>query len=333
MYSNEGRGTPPPPIEKLRQLEAYAYAGNDFDIFDDTDKAVGRKAISILFTGRDGFINEQLARFRYCEIVVVTASFGAQDTLHRPVGADPSRYKQDNVCFVAFVDKPTIEKFGYQSGCFDVWNVVEYAHSGFSDSRMKARLVKALLPFHFPESKVTVWIDSKLELNKDATAVVDVLLRVNTHPKVTRVKRHEGPYEFDVAVSENHVRMDVFAEADKLTKMFHGALSVNETYDSDRSRWLSQTVKRYKEEGFQGKGLPDTGLFIRRTNAIGFELSARWAHEIVRSPFGRDQISFPYVKWIMEQRGFRDRIRVFEKCWYIAAVNEVGHASRSGTVV
>ena len=190
VYSNEGRGTPPPPIEKLRQLEAYAYAGNDFDIFDDTDKAVGRKAISILFTGRDGFINEQLARFRYCEIVVVTASFGAQDTLHRPVGADPSRYKQDNVCFVAFVDKPTIEKFGYQSGCFDVWNVVEYAHSGFSDSRMKARLVKALLPFHFPESKVTVWIDSKLELNKDATAVVDVLLRVNTHPKVTRVKRH-----------------------------------------------------------------------------------------------------------------------------------------------
>ena len=54
-------------------------------------------------------------------------------------------------------------------------------------------------------------------------------------------------------MSENHVRMDVFAEADKLTKMFHGALSVNETYDSDRSRWLSQTVKRYKEEGFQGE--------------------------------------------------------------------------------
>ena len=322
-----------PPVEKLKQLEQYAYEGRDFDIFDDTDKAVGRKAISILFSGRDGFINEQLARFRYCKIVVVTASFGGQVTLHRPIGADPTRYKQDNVCFVAFVDKPTIEKFGYQSGCFDAWNVVEYAHPGFPDSRMKARLVKALLPFHFPESKVTVWVDSKLELNEDASAVVDILLRANTHPKITRVKRHERPYEFDVAVSENHVREDVFAEADKLTKMFHGALSVNETYDSDRSRWLSQTVKRYKEEGFQGKGLPDTGLFIRRTNAVGFELSARWAHEILRSPFGRDQISFPYVKWIMEQRGFRDRIRVFEKCWYVAAVNEVGHSSRSGTVV
>lgn len=322
-----------PPVGKLKELEQYAYEGKDFGAFDDTDKAVGRKAISILFSGRDGFIDEQLARFRYCQIVVVTASFGAQDTLHRPIGADPTRYKQDDVCFVAFVDKPTIEKFGYQSGCFDAWNVVEYSHPGFPDSRMKARLVKALLPFHFPESKVTVWVDSKLELSEDATAVVDVLLRANTHPKITRVKRHERPYEFDVAVSENHVREDVFAEADKLTKMFHGALSVNETYDSDRSRWLSQTVKRYKEEGFQGKGLPDTGLFIRRTNAIGFELSARWAHEILRSPFGRDQISFPYVKWIMEQRGFGDRIRVFEKCWYVAAVNEVGHASRSGTVV
>ena len=59
---------------------------------------------------------------------------------------------------------------------------------------MKARLVKSAFAFHFPESKVTVWIDSKLELNKDATAVVDVLLRVNTHLKVTPRKRHEGPY-------------------------------------------------------------------------------------------------------------------------------------------
>ena len=81
--------------------------------------------------------------------------------------------------------------------------------------------------------------------------------------------------------------MDVFAEADKLTKMFHGALSVNETYDSDRSRWLSQTVKRYKGR-VPGK-VCHAGLFIRRTNAIGFELSARWAHEIVRSPFGRTE--------------------------------------------
>ncbi|CAL6398244.1 unnamed protein product [Bathycoccus prasinos] len=283
-----------PPVGKLKELEQYAYEGKDFGAFDDTDKAVGRKAISILFSGRDGFIDEQLARFRYCQIVVVTASFGAQDTLHRPIGADPTRYKQDDVCFVAFVDKPTIEKFGYQSG------------------RMKARLVKALLPFHFPESKVTVWVDSKLELSEDATAVVDVLLRANTHPKITRVKRHERPYEFDVAVSENHVREDVFAEADKLTKMFHGALSVNETYDSDRSRWLSQTVKRYKEEGFQGKGLPDTGVVHSKDECD-------WVRV-------KRQISFPYVKWIMEQRGFGDRIRVFEKCWYIAAVNEVGHA-------
>ena len=88
VYSNEGR-TPPPPIEKLRQLEAYAYAGNDFDIFDDTDKAVGRKAISILFTGRDGFI-EQLARFRYCEIVVVTASLA-----HRIHYTDQARIRVD----------------------------------------------------------------------------------------------------------------------------------------------------------------------------------------------------------------------------------------------
>ena len=52
-----------PPVGRLKHLEQYAYEGKDFGAFDDTDKAVGRKAISILFSGRDGFIDEQLARF------------------------------------------------------------------------------------------------------------------------------------------------------------------------------------------------------------------------------------------------------------------------------
>lgn len=41
-----------PPVGKLKELEQYAYEGKDFGAFDDTDKAVGRKAISILFSGR-----------------------------------------------------------------------------------------------------------------------------------------------------------------------------------------------------------------------------------------------------------------------------------------
>lgn len=315
----------------LDRIERYARDGAKYGMFDDRDEAVGRKALAVMFSGRGEFVGKTLRRFKECETVVVTASFGAQDTLHEPVGADPTWYGLDKVCFVAFVDKPTVEKFGYGE-CEDVWNVVEYSHPGFPDSRMKARLVKALLPFHFPHSKVTVWVDSKLTLNDDPSAIVDVLLELNTHPRKTMTMNLERVFKYDVAVSENHVREDVFAEADKLTKMFHGALSVNETYDSDRTRWLSQTVKRYKDEGFKGRGLPDTGLFIRRTTPVGFELSIRWAHEILRAPFGRDQISFPYVKWIMEQRGFKNRIRVFEKCFYVAAVNEVGHASRSGVV-
>ena len=58
---------------------------------------------------------------------------------------------------------------------------------------------------------------------------------------------------------------------------------------------VATDVARYKAEGFRGRGLPDTGLFLRRHDARGAAFSALWAHELLSSPFGRDQISYPYV--------------------------------------
>ena len=51
-------------------------------MFDDRDEAVGRKALAVMFSGRGEFVGKTLRRFKECETVVVTASFGAQDTLH-----------------------------------------------------------------------------------------------------------------------------------------------------------------------------------------------------------------------------------------------------------
>ena len=72
---------------------------------------------------------------------------------------------------------------------------------------MKARLVKALLPYHFPHADYSIWVDSKLQMNRDPLLLIH---------------RHLHQPGADVAVSENHVRDNVFDEADKLAKMFHG---------------------------------------------------------------------------------------------------------------
>lgn len=84
------------------------------------------------------------------------------------------------------------------------------------------------------------------------------------------------PPPFFVAVSENHVRDNVFDEGEKLSKMFHANLHVNASYDDLRERLLRETVARYKAEGFRGRGLPDTGLFLRRHDAKGAAFSALW---------------------------------------------------------
>lgn len=221
---------------------------------------------------------------------------------------------------------------------------------------MKARLVKALLPYHFPHADYSIWVDSKLQLNRDPLALVGMHLFKGISNRITGGNGGGGggggdgddvAPSFFVAVSENHVRDNVFDEGEKLSKMFHANLHVNASYDNLRERLLRETVEAYRLEGFRGYGLPDTGLFLRRHDARGAAFSALWAHELLRSPFGRDQISYPYVAWVMTRqwpggqprdgRGLRGGgggggVNLFEKCWYVNGVNEVGHVQRSGTV-
>ena len=341
----------------------------------------GHRALHAMFAGHDRrrFIDRELRRFASCAVVVATVSFGAQDTLHQPLNLRAESRRGGAVCFVAFVDKPTIDKF-HLGACEGVWNVVDYGVAGFADSRMKARLVKALLPFHFPHADYSVWVDSKLQLNRDPLLLVGMHLYRGLSnrpvaggdggtgwdsiwgPSVVGRKRGSGggggvkggggaqkpaPQSFSIAVSENHVRDNVFDEGEKLAKMFYGHLHVNDTYDQRRERLLRGTVERYKAEGFHGGGLPDTGLFLRRHDAKAAAFSAIWAHELLASPFGRDQISYPYVSWVVTRRwpggaaqdgsglpggGGGGGVNLFQKCWYILGVNEVGHFQRSGVV-
>lgn len=72
--------------------------------------------------------------------------------------------------------------------------------------------------------------------------------------------------------------------------------------------------------------MPDAGLLLRAHSIKAVKFSLRWTQEILEYPFGRDQISFPFVTWRYGEGG----INLFDKCWYIQAVREDGHESRSG---
>lgn len=176
---------PPAPLPSLDALADVAesgalkvqipgYPAGDAGRWDGKP---GHRALHALFAGdeRRAFIANELKRFAFCAVVVATVSFGAQDSLHQPSNLTPASSNGGVVCFVAFVDKPTIDKFKLGS-CEGMWNVVDYGDAGFADSRMKARLVKALLPFHFPHADYSVWVDSKLQLNRDPLALVSMHL-------------------------------------------------------------------------------------------------------------------------------------------------------------
>lgn len=259
-----------------------------------------------LSTETKKFILNKLVKFQGCSLVVVTASFGAQDRLHVPLHT----IHRGGVCFVAFIDAATQRKYN-MGVCEKSWNVLVLPRVVWTDPRMKTRVVRALLPFFFPHAGFSIWVDSKLQLQEDPILLI-----------------HKHLIESDsyLAVSENHVRKNIFEEGEKLFKMLRSSLSVNETYNEFRAQHLRRCLDDYRGYSFSGDGLPDAGLLLRVHSMKAVEFSMRWAQEILEYPFGRDQISFPFVTWKYGGGG----VNLFDKCWYIQAVREVGHESRTG---
>ena len=266
-------------------------------------------ALETLFSGKEvkAFL-QALKMFESCSLVVVTASFGAQDTLHQALNVE----FRPGVCFVAFIDAETRQKYDI-GACEESWNVLELPKLLWSDPRIKARMIRALLPFFFPYASFSIWIDSKLQLQEDPVVLVNY---------------HLEKKKAWLAVSENHVRSNIYEEGEKLMKMFHSSLSINETYDKFRMQALHRCLTDYRTYGFSGEGLPDAGLFLRAHTTRALEFSLYWTQEILKYPFGRDQITFPFTVWRYGDSG----VNLFNKCWYVQAVREVGHAVRSGVV-
>jgi len=113
------------------------------------------------------FLQNSLKMFQSCSLIVATASFGAQDTLHHPL----NNKRRQGVCYVAFIDARTRKMYDMEI-CEESWYVLELPELLWSDPRMKTRMIRALLPFFFPHTTFSIWIDSKLQLQEDPIVLV-----------------------------------------------------------------------------------------------------------------------------------------------------------------
>ena len=258
------------------------------------------------------FVEGLDVKFESCKVVVATAIFGAQDDFHQPVGTQ--KFSGGLVCFIAFIDLVTLERMGLsrKEKC-GVWHLVSHPYvDNFSmDPRLASRLPKLLLPSYFPGTFFNIWVDSKLQLRVDILAAIDYFL----------VQRGAS-----FAVSKNHVRSNVYDEARKLHRMFHTVLSVNDTYDDHRTLLLSKAIEMYKNRGFDGEGLPDAGLLFWKNDAYCEDLSLEWFEEIVKFPYGRDQVALAHSIWTQGRR----EVNMLDRCEYTFMVNEIGHKMRNG---
>lgn len=151
-------------LRPIAVVEGFTPSPNDLGsktIFEEYRKYgnFAEFALRNLFEGKEieNVVGASLKTFESCLLVVATASFGGQDTLHQPLHIEP----RHGVCYVAFIDAETRRRYDFGE-CEKTWNVIELPKLVWGDPRMKTRIVRALLPFYFPYSTFSVWIDSSL---------------------------------------------------------------------------------------------------------------------------------------------------------------------------
>jgi hypothetical protein len=144
---------------------------------------------------------------------------------------------------------------------------------GGYDARKQARMLK-VLSHTLSDAEVTIWHDANVQLLVPAVEVVKAWL--------------DG---MDVATFRHPVRDCIYAEA-----------GVCKWKGKDSPAVIETVLGNYQVEGFpEHYGLAETTVVVRRNNARVTEFNNLWWSAMVRGSL-RDQLSFDYVRWLMEGR-------------------------------
>lgn len=245
-----------------------------------------------------------------CEVVVSTCAFGGGDDLYQPIGM--SELSLQKVCYVAFWDQVTLatqEAEGNKVGAnhfIGKWRIIIVRDLPFRDQRLNGKIPKMLPHRLFPNSRYSIWVDSKSQLRRDPLGVLEALLW-----RTSSV----------LAISEHGARSSVYDEAKAVVKK-------NKATPEEVEVQLMQ----YRKDGlpedkrFNGKkALAEASIIVRHHTKSTNLLMCLWFNEVVRFT-SRDQLSFPYVLWRFKE--LRD-INLFHVCTRKDIVNSMGHIRKA----
>ncbi|BAT74526.1 probable hexosyltransferase MUCI70 [Vigna umbellata] len=269
-------------------------------------------------TGFD--INEKDKAYMYkCKVAVSSCIFGSSDFLRRPTSRLISQYSKDNVCFVMFLDDQTLSKLSSEgnspdeTGHIGLWKIVVVKNLPYEDMRRTGKVPKFLSHRLFPNSRYSIWLDSKMRLNSDPMLIIEYFLW-----------RKKAEY----AISNHYDRHNVWEEVlqnKRLNKYNHTA--IDEQFNFYLSDGLPK-VDPSKSNDPLPSYVPEGSFIIRAHTPMSNLFSCLWFNEVDRFT-SRDQLSFAYtylkLRRMNPERPFQ--LYMFKDCERRALVKLFRHRS------
>ncbi|KAL1327728.1 probable hexosyltransferase MUCI70 isoform X1 [Arachis hypogaea] len=220
-----------------------------------------------------------------CKIAVSSCIFGSSDFLRRPTSRLISQYSKNNVCFVMFLDEQTLSKLSSEGnspderGHIGLWKVVVVKNLPYKDMRRTGKVPKFLAHRLFPNSRYSIWLDSKMRLNADPMLIIEYFLwRRNA----------------EFAISNHYDRHCVWDEVlqnKRLNKYNHTAIDQQfKVYQSDGLTKFDPSNPNNPLPSY----VPEGSLIIRAHTPMSNLFSCLWFNEVDRFT-SRDQLSFAYT--------------------------------------
>lgn len=220
-----------------------------------------------------------------CHIAVVSCIFGNSDRLRSPFVKVISRLSRKNVCFVMFMDEKTLQTISLEGhipdrmGFIGLWKIVVVKNLPYTDMRRVGKIPKLLSHRLFPSARYSIWLDSKLRLQRDPLLLLEHFLWRKGH---------------EYAISNHYDRHCVWEEVErnkKLNKFNHTMI------DQQFQFYQADGLKRFNASD-PGKllpsNVPEGSLIIRAHTPMSNLFSCLWFNEVDRfTP--RDQLSFAYT--------------------------------------
>ncbi|KAL2893607.1 UDP-glucuronosyltransferase 2B19 [Bienertia sinuspersici] len=247
--------------------------------------------------------------YRYvskCHIAVVSCIFGNSDRLKFPFTNVISRLSRKRVCFVMFMDDRTLRTIALEGqipdrmGFIGLWKVVVVKNLPYTDMRRVGKIPKLLPHRLFPSARYSIWVDSKLRLQRDPLLVLERFLWREGH---------------EYAIADHYARHCVWEEVARnkvLNKYNHTKLDQQlQFYEADGLKKFNAS----DPEKLLPSNVPEASLIIRAHTPMSNLFSCLWFNEVDRFT-SRDQLSFMYTyqKLIKKNPGKSFYLHMFKDC-------------------